>query len=57
MAKQHWEDTSPLTDTCYAERIAQVVVQFLEGMPLITGEALLMDGGYSLGGPIGGARR
>ena len=57
MAKQHWEDTSPLTDTCDAERVAQVIVQFLEGMPLITGEALLMDGGYSLGGQIGGARR
>ena len=54
---KQWQQVSTLHDVCDAERVAQVIVQMIEGFPLITGEAILMDGGYSLGAQMGGARR
>lgn len=43
------ESNLPLKEVASAEDVAEVLVWFLEGAPLITGEILIIDSGAHLG--------
>lgn len=53
--KNFWETTMPLKMTATPETVADTIVYFIEGAPLVTGEALLLDAGLHLSGLL--ARR
>ncbi len=48
--KAFWESSVPLRKTATAETVAETIVYFIEGAPLVTGEALLLDAGFHLSG-------
>ncbi len=47
-AKAHLEETTPLRLTTTPDTIAEGILYFLEGADVITGETLMMDGGFHL---------
>lgn len=49
-SKAFLERTTPLGRTSTADTVADSIVSFVEGMDLVTGEALLLDGGTHLSG-------
>ncbi len=53
--KKFWETSIPLKRTATAETVADTIVYLIEGAPLITGEAILLDAGFHLSGIL--ARR
>ena len=53
--KKFWETSMPLRRTATAETVAETIVYLIEGAPLITGEAILLDAGLHLSGIL--ARR
>jgi 3-oxoacyl-[acyl-carrier protein] reductase len=50
-AKTMLEETVPLRMTATAEMVARTVLYFIEEAVLVTGETLMLDGGYHLIGP------
>jgi len=46
--KQYWEETTPLRMTATPETVAEAIVYFISGAPLVTGETLILDGGFHL---------
>jgi len=46
--KQYWEKTTPLHMTATPETVAEAIVYFIMGAPLVTGETLILDGGGHL---------
>jgi 3-oxoacyl-[acyl-carrier protein] reductase len=50
-AKKVLEQTVPLRTTATAELVARTVLYFIEDAELVTGETLVLDGGYHLIGP------
>jgi 3-oxoacyl-[acyl-carrier protein] reductase len=51
MVKTFWEQNVPLHRTATADQVARSVLYFIEDAVLVTGETLLLDGGYHLMGP------
>ena len=49
LIKGYLESTVPLQMTATAEQVADAIVYFICGAQLVTGETLLLDGGYHLG--------
>ncbi len=47
-AVQYWEKKSPLRMTATPETVAEAILYFIMGAPLITGETLILDGGGHL---------
>lgn len=46
--KRYWEKTTPLRMTATPETVAEAIVYFITGAPLVTGETLILDGGAHL---------
>ena len=46
--KRYWEKTAPLRMTAAPETVAEAIVYFISGAPLVTGETLILDGGAHL---------
>jgi 3-oxoacyl-[acyl-carrier protein] reductase len=46
--KQFWENTTPLRTTATPETVAESILYFITGAPLVTGETLMLDGGFHL---------
>jgi 3-oxoacyl-[acyl-carrier protein] reductase len=46
--KQFWENTTPLRTTATPETVAEAILYFITGAPLVTGETLMLDGGFHL---------
>lgn len=47
-AKSSLEQSTPLKLTCTPDTVAEVIVYFLSGADVVTGETLLLDGGHHL---------
>lgn len=47
-SKAYLEKATPLQLTATAESVAEVIVQFIEGASIVTGETLILDGGHHL---------
>jgi len=47
-AVRYWEKKSPLRMTATPETVAETILYFITGAPLITGETLILDGGGHL---------
>jgi 3-oxoacyl-[acyl-carrier protein] reductase len=41
---------APLKDVCKPEDVSQLVMSFIEGADLVTGQTLLIDGGATIAG-------
>jgi len=52
MAKAFWEQNVPLHRTATPDIVARTVLYFIEEATLVTGETLILDGGYHLMGPV-----
>jgi len=48
--KANWEATAPLHSTVLPEDVAEAAVWFLNGAAKVTGEVILLDSGFHLGG-------
>jgi len=46
--KQYLEGTTPLRMTATPETVAESILYFISGAPLVTGETLILDGGFHL---------
>ncbi len=46
--KQYWERTATLRMTATPETVAEAILYFITGAPLVTGETLILDGGAHL---------
>lgn len=46
--KQYWEKIAPLHVTATPETVAEAILYFITGAPLVTGETLILDGGAHL---------
>ncbi len=46
--KDHLETTAPLQATCTAENVAESIVNFIDGHSIVTGQAIILDGGQHL---------
>lgn len=46
--KQYLENSAPLNMTATAETVADSIIYFITGAPLVTGETLILDGGFHL---------
>ena len=46
--KQYLESSSPLNMTATPETVAESICYFITGAPLVTGETLILDGGFHL---------
>jgi len=47
-AKRYWEKTAPLRIMATPETVAEAILYFITGAPLVTGETLILDGGAHL---------
>ena len=45
-----WEDTAPLEKAATPEEVADIVISFIEGADIVTGQIMVCDAGASLGG-------
>jgi 3-oxoacyl-[acyl-carrier protein] reductase len=52
LAKAYWEQNVPLHMTATPDMVARTVLYFIEEATLVTGETLILDGGYHLMGPV-----
>jgi len=48
VTKQYLEETTPLKMTATPDTVAQAILYFVSGAPLVTGETLILDGGFHL---------
>jgi len=51
VVKENWGKAAPLRVTATPETVAEAIIYFITGAPLVTGETLLLDGGYHLALP------
>ncbi len=51
VVKENWKKAAPLRVTATPETVAEAIIYFITGAPLVTGETLLLDGGYHLALP------
>jgi 3-oxoacyl-[acyl-carrier protein] reductase len=49
--RKQWQDQTPLRMAAEPEDVAEIVVWFLEGAGLVTGQILVTDAGFTLGAP------